>query len=98
MNMQNLMMKAKKMKKDIENAQNELESKVYEVKSQLVTATVSGKNKLISIKIDMDEVGNDDKELLEDMILVAVNSAIDKMEEDKEAKFGKYGQMFNGLM
>ena len=32
------------------------------------------------------------------MILVAVNSAIDKMEEDKEAKFGKYGQMFNGLM
>ena len=98
MNMQNLMMQAKKMKKDIENAQNELESKVYEVKSQLVTATVSGKNKLISIKIDMDEVGNDDKELLEDMILVAVNSAIDKMEEDKEAKFGKYGQMFNGLM
>lgn len=98
MNMQNLMMQAKKMKKDIENAQNELESKVYEGKSQLVTATVSGKNKFISIKIDMDEVGNDDKELLEDMILVAVNSAIDKMEEDKEAKFGKYGQMFNGLM
>jgi len=31
-------------------------------------------------------------------ILVAVNSAIEKMEADKADKFGKYGQMFNGLM
>lgn len=98
MNMQNLMMQAKKMQKDIEKAQNELESKSYEGKSQLVTAVVSGKGNLVSIKIDMDEISSDDKEMLEDMILVAVNSAIGKMEEDKNAKFGKYGQMFNGLM
>ena len=36
--------------------------------------------------------------VLEDMVLVAVNNAIGKMEKDKEEKFGKYGQMFNGLM
>ncbi len=98
MNMQNLMMQAKKMQKDIEKAQSEIESKTYEGKSQLVTAVVSGKNKLISVKIDMDEISSDDKELLEDMILVAVNNAMEKVEEDNENKFGKYGQMFNGLM
>ncbi len=46
----------------------------------------------------MEELASDDREILEDMVLVAVNNAIDKMEKDKEEKFGKYGQMFNGLM
>ena len=98
MNMQSLMMQAKKMQKDIEKSQKELESKEYTGKSQLVSATVSGANKLLSVKIDMDELSIDDKEMLEDMILVAVNDAINQMEKDKEEKFGKYGQMFNGLM
>ena len=40
----------------------------------------------------------DDKEILEDMILIAINNAVDKVESDKEEKFGKYGKMFNGLM
>ena len=96
MNMQNLMMQAKKMQKDIEKAQTELESKNYEGKSQMVTAVISGKGKLISLNIDMNDFSSDDKEIIEDMVLVAVNSA--KMEADKADKFGKYGQMFNGLM
>ena len=98
MNMQNLMMQAKKMQKDIEKVQGELESKNYDGKSQIVTAVVSGKGKLISLNIDIDNIGSDDKEMLEDMILIAINNAIDKMEQDKAEKFGKYGQMFNGLM
>ena len=88
MNMQNLMMQAKKMQKDIEKAQTELDSKTYEGKSQMVTAVIS----------DMNDFSADDKEIIEDMVLVAVNSAIEKMEADKADKFGKYGQMFNGLM
>ena len=98
MNMQSIMIQAKKMQKDIENKQKELEGKTYEGKSQLVTATISGKNELISIKIDTDEFSSDDKEMLEDMVMIAVNEAIKKMEADKQEKFGKYGQMFNGLM
>ena len=46
----------------------------------------------------MEELASDDREILEDMVLIAVNNAIGKMEKDKEEKFGKYGQMFNGLM
>ena len=98
MNMQNLMMQAKKMQKDIEKTQKELESKIYEGSSQIVTVSVNGNGKLLSINIEIDDLTNDDKEMLEDMILIAVNNALDKMEKDKEEKFGKYGQMFNGLM
>ena len=98
MNMQALMMQAKKMQKDIEKTQSELESKTYEGKSQLVTAVIGGNNKLISIKIDFDSIEDDDKELLEDMILVAINNAIENMEKDKKEKLGKYSNMLNGLM
>ena len=98
MNLQNMMMQARKMQKNIEKTKSELESKDYEGNSQFVTAVVSGNGKLKSINIDMEELASDDREILEDMVLVAVNNAIDKMEKDKEEKFGKYGQMFNGLM
>ena len=98
MNMQAIMMQAKKMQKDMENKQKELESKFYEGKSQLVTATFSGKNELVSVNINMGEISSDDKEMLEDMIMIAVNDAIKKMEADKQEKFGKYGNMLNGLM
>lgn len=98
MNMQNLMMQARKMQKDMEKTQGELENKVYEGSSQLVTAKISGKGKILSVKFDLEEITNDDKDVLEDMILIAINNAIEKMEKDKEEKFGKYGQMFNGLM
>ena len=98
MNMQAIMMQAKKMQKDMKNKQKELEGKFYEGKSQLVTATISGKNELVSIKIDTDDISSDDKEMLEDMVMIAVNDAIKKMEADKQEKFGKYGNMLNGLM
>lgn len=98
MNMQALMMQAKKMQKDALNAQKELEGKFYEGKSQLVTATISGKNELVSVKIDMDNISLDDKEMIEDMVVIAVNNAIEKMEADRQAKFGKYGDMLSGLM
>jgi len=98
MNMQAIIMQAKKMQRDIEKTQNELENKTYEGKSQLVTAVVGGNNKLISVNIDVDSIEQDDKEMLEDMVLVAVNNAIENMEKDKKEKLGKYSNMLNGLM
>lgn len=98
MNMQAIMMQAKKMQKDIEKTQKELEGMSYEGKSQMVTAVIGGNNKIFSIKIDSENVDKEDIELLEDMILIAVNNAIEKMEKDKKEKLGKYSNMFNGLM
>ena len=96
MNMQAIMMQAKKMQRDIEKTQNELESKTYEGKSQLVTAMVGGNNKLISINIDVDSIEQDDKEMLEDMIMLAIKDAFSKIDKETESKLGSYASM-NGL-
>ena len=98
MNLQALMMQAKKMQKDIEKTQSELESKRYEGKSQFVNVVIGGNGKLISVEFNGDISDLDDKEILEDMVLIAVNNAIDNMEKDKHEKLGKYSNMFNGLI
>ncbi len=99
MNMQALMREAQKMQKELAKTQSELESTTYEGNSSLVKAVVNGKKELLSLKINLDDnVEKDDVELLEDMVLVAVNDALKKADEDKNKKLGKYGQGLTGLM
>ena len=92
------MMQAKKMQNDIVKIQDELEKKTYEGKSQMVTILINGKGKILSVNIDDSIFTSEDKEVLEDMILIAINDALEKMNTDKEEKLGKYSKMFNGLM
>ncbi|MDO5568697.1 MAG: YbaB/EbfC family nucleoid-associated protein [bacterium] len=99
MNMQKLMKEAQKMQKEILEVQEKLNETVYEGVSSLVSVVVNGKKELIKVEIkDKDTIENDDIELLEDMIIVAVNDAMRKIDEDKEQKMSKYGQGFSGLM
>ena len=64
--------------------QQELEEKIYEAAAGggVVTASVTGKRELQSLKIDPDAVDPDDVELLEDMIVAAVNEALRAAEND----------------
>lgn len=99
MNMQALMREAQKMQKELQKTQTELESKTYEGSSSLVNVVVNGKKELVSIKINSeDSIEKDELELLEDMILIAVNDALKKAEEEKNKKLSKYGQGLTGLM
>lgn len=99
MNMQAIMAQAKKMQKELENTQKELEVTTYEGKSSLVDVVVNGKKELLSVKIDTENaIEKDEIELLEDMILVAVNDALKQAEKDKEKKLSKYGNGLTGLM
>ncbi len=99
MNMQAIMAQAKKMQKELENTQKELEATTYEGKSSLVDVVVNGKKELLSVKIDNENaIEKDEIELLEDMILVAVNDALKQAEKDKEKKLSKYGNGLTGLM
>ena len=84
MNMKNIMLQAKKMQKDIEKSQKELEDKIYEGESQLVSVKMNGKGKIVSVNVNMENFSSDDKEILEDMILIAINNAVYKVESDKE--------------
>ena len=98
MNMQRILQEAQKMQAQIQKEQKELEGTIYEGNSSIVSVKMNGKGKVISVNVNMENFSSDDKEILEDMILIAINNAVDKVESDKEEKFGKYGKMFNGLM
>ena len=99
MNMQKLMMEAQKMQKKLQNEQKELENSSYEGNSSLVKVVVNGKKEVKSVKINLeDDITQDDIEMLEDMIMVAMNDAGKKAEADKEQRLGKYSQGLTGLM
>ena len=99
MNMQKLMMEAQKMQAKLQKEQAELESSTYEGTSSLVTVVINGKKEVTSVKINLDDdISSDDVEMLEDMIMLAMNDAVKKAETDKEKILGKYGQGLTGLM
>ena len=99
MNMQKLMMEAQKMQAKLQKEQAELESTTYEGTSSLVTVTINGKKVVTSVKLNIDEdISKDDVEMLEDMIMLAMNDAVKKADSDKEKRLGKYGQGLTGLM
>ena len=77
MNM-NMIKQAQKMQQDMMKAQEELENKEYESAAGggAVTAKVNGKRELISVTIDPDAVDPDDVEMLQDLIVAAVNEAL----------------------
>ena len=99
MNMQKLMMEAQKMQAKLKKDQSELENSTYEGISSLVKVVINGKKEVKSIKLSIEEdISKEDIEMLEDMIMLAMNDAVKKAELDKEKKLGKYGQGLTGLM
>ena len=99
MNMQKLMMEAQKMQAKLQKEQVELENSIYEGTSSLVTVTINGKKEVKSVKLNIDEdISTEDVEMLEDMIMVAMNDAGKKADLDKEKRLGKYSQGLTGLM
>ena len=97
MNIQAMMKQAQKMQKDMMNAKDEIDKTVFTAKSSFVTVEVMGNKEIKSIKIDTDNVEKDEIELLEDMILVAVNDAMKQIDAETEKKLGKYTQGMPGL-
>lgn len=99
MNMQTLMKEAQKMQKELQKTQKEIEDSIYEGSSSLVYVKMNGKKELVSVEIKNDDnMITDDLEMLQDMILLAVNDASKKVDKDKENKLSKYGRGLSGLM
>lgn len=99
MNMQALMREAQKMQKELQKTQKELEDTIYEGSSSLVFVKMNGKKELVSVEIKNDgDFNSDDLEMLSDMIMVAVNEAVKKVDKDKDSKLSKYGNGLSGLM
>ena len=97
MNIQAMMKQAQKIQKDMMSAKNEIDNKIYEGKSSFVTVKVKGTKEIVEIKIDNEKIENDEIEMLEDILVVAINDAMKKIDKETEEKLGKYTQGMPGL-
>lgn len=90
-NMANLMKQAQKMQRQMEEGQKELESKEFTAKSGggAVEVTVTGKKEVTKVKLSQDVVDPDDVEMLEDLVMAAVNEAIRMADEANAQLMGK---------
>lgn len=96
MNIQAMMAQAKKLQKEIEKTSEEIDSTVFNYENDNILIECYGSNKVKSIKIKNDEI-LEDKEMLEDILLVGINNIIDQISQKKEQKLGKYTNGLGGL-
>ncbi|HOA54603.1 MAG: YbaB/EbfC family nucleoid-associated protein [Acetivibrionales bacterium] len=90
-NMNNLMKQAQKMQRDMEKLQDELQEKEVEATAGggAVKVIATGKKEIKEITIDPDVVDPDDVEMLQDLVLAAVNEALRKAEEMVSTEMSK---------
>lgn len=94
MNIQAMMKQAQALQKDMLKIKEEIDKTEFVGESSLVKVTVLGTKQIIKIEIDhKEDFDSDDLEMLEDMIMVAVNDAMKKVDEATEKKMGKFGNI-----
>ena len=84
MNQAAMIKQAQKMQQDMLRMQEEMENKTYTAAAGggMVKATVNGKHQLMSLEIKEEAVDPDDVEMLQDMVIAAVNEAIREADTD----------------
>ena len=90
MDINKLMQQAQAMQKQLEEANKQINEKEFEgsASNGLVKVVINGENRIQSIDINKEILNADDKEMIEDLIMIAVNDAIDKAEDYKKDRYG----------
>ena len=98
-NMANLK-QAQKMQRQMEEQAKEMETKEFTATAGggAVEVTVSGTKKVLKVKLDEEAVDPDDVEMLEDLIVAAVNEAMDKVDEVSASAMSKFTGGMGGQM
>ena len=100
MNMQAMLKQVQSMQKDMMKVKNEIDSTEFIGESSFVKVTVKGTKEIIKVDIEADSLDSDDIEALQDMIMVATNNALKKVDDMTEKKMGKYSNIpgLSGLL
>ena len=98
-NMQQLMRQAQKLQEQMTKAQEELDEREYSAQAGggMISVTVTGKRELKSLEIKPECVDPDDVEMLQDMILAAVNEALRTAEETRNNEMSKLAPGMGGM-
>ena len=96
MNMQALMAQARKLQGDLDKTTKEIENSTFSYENENILVECNGKNEIKKISIKNNEI-LEDKELLEDVVVVAVNNVLEQVKKEKDKKLGKYTNGLGGL-
>ena len=101
MNQAAMMKQAQKLQQEMLRMQQEQETKTYTAKAGggMVSATVNGKHEIVNLEINPEAVDPDDVEMLQDMIIAAVNEAMRAADADAAANMSRLtgGMNLGGL-
>ena len=94
MNMQAMMKQAQVLQRDMLKAKEEVDKSEFVGESSLVKVTVKGTKEVVKVEIDSNEsLDKDEIEMLQDMIVIAVNEANKKVDAALDKKMGKFGNI-----
>ena len=98
-NMQQLMRQAQKLQEQMTKSQEELDEKEYTAQAGggMVTVAITGKRELTKLEIKPECVDPDDVDMLQDMIVAAVNEALRMESETRNAEMSKLSPGMGGL-
>lgn len=97
MNMQNLVAQAQKMQREITKKQEEIYGTTFVGESEWIKITMTGDKKIKKIEIKYSGDLNADKEMLEDMVMLAFKDVLSKIDKEIEKKLGAYSSQLGGL-
>lgn len=91
-NMNQMMKQVQKMQAQMQKAQEEAQEQIYDVSvgGGALKVTINGKKEVLSVEIEPDVVDPDDIEMLQDLIVAAVNEAIRKADDAMNETMGKF--------
>ena len=94
MDINNLMKQAQAMQKKLEETNKQLEAMEFEADASngLVKVVVNGQYRIVSVDIDESILNKEDKDMIQDLIMIATNNAIEKVDDAKKQKFGSMTQ------
>lgn len=94
MNIQAMMRQAQALQKDMMKIKDEIDNTEFTGESSLVKVVVKGTHEVVKVEIDKENsLDADDIEMLEDMLVVALNDANKKIDKTTESKMGKFGNI-----
>lgn len=97
MNLQALMKQAQSIQKDMMKAKEEIDNTIFKGENGFVKVEVKGTKEVVSVVIDNSEITSDDLEMLQDMIVVAMNDAFKKVDKMTDEKLGKFANAMPGM-
>ena len=98
MNIQAMMKQAQKLQNDMMKVKEEIDKTEFTAENGLVKVKIKDKKEVIEVKIKTEEtLEAEDVEMLQDMIMIAMNEAMEQVDKMTEQKMGKFSNAMPGL-